>query len=287
MIVCESVVKIYKAHELEVFALQGLDLTVEKGELMAIIGSSGSGKSTLLNLLGGLERPSAGSLLVDGQDLLRMTEKQLKLYKRLTVGFVWQNQGRNLIPYLTAQQNVEVPMLLKGRAQSKKAKELLGMVGLGHRLNSRLDQLSGGEQQRVAIAISLANDPPLLLADEPTGSVDSKTGDQLLDFFREINETLNTTIVIVTHDTQLTKKVDRVVSIRDGKTSSEMFRIQPHKQGISIDDQTHMEYTVVDRAGRLQIPEELLHTLGLQADAQNRVQIEEEDGRIIIKPRDY
>ena len=293
MIVCESVVKIYKAHELEVFALQGLDLTIEKGELMAIIGSSGSGKSTLLNLLGGLERPSAGSLLVDGQNLLRMTEKQLKMYKRLTVGFVWQNQGRNLIPYLTAQQNVEVPMLLKGRAQSKKAKELLGMVGLGHRVNSRLDQLSGGEQQRVAIAISLANDPPLLLADEPTGSVDSKTGDQLLNFFREINETLNTTIVIVTHDTQLTEKVDRVVSIRDGKTSSEMFRMQPHelekqmKQGIPIDDQTHMEYTVVDRAGRLQIPEELLHTLGLHDDAQNRVQIEEEDGRIIIKPRDY
>ncbi|WP_078556548.1 ATP-binding cassette domain-containing protein [Bacillus alkalicellulosilyticus] len=290
MIVCDNVVKIYKAHELEVFALQGLDLTIEKGELMAIIGSSGSGKSTLLNLLGGLERPSAGSLLVDGKNLLRMTEKELKLYKRLTVGFVWQNQGRNLIPYLTAQQNVELPMLIKGRAQSQKAKDLLKMVGLGHRLHNRLDQLSGGEQQRVAIAIALANDPPLLLADEPTGSVDSKTGDQLLNVFREINETLNTTIVIVTHDTQLMKKVDRVVSIRDGKTSSEMFRMQPHeleeqmREGM-FTEETHMEYTVVDRAGRLQIPEQLLQTLGLQEDAQNRVQIEEEDGRIIIKPQ--
>ncbi|WP_226671349.1 ABC transporter ATP-binding protein [Metabacillus litoralis] len=291
MIVCENVVKIYKADELEVFALQGLDLTIEKGEIMAIIGSSGSGKSTLLNLLGGLERPSAGSLLVDGKNLLRMTKKELTMYKRLTVGFVWQNQAKNLIPYLTAQQNVEVPMLLKGRAQSHKAKELLNMVGLGHRLNNRLDQLSGGEQQRVAIAIALANDPPLLLADEPTGSVDTKTGDQLLNVFREINKKLNTTIVIVTHDTQLTKKVDRVVSIRDGKTSTEMFRIQPEeiedqmKQGEPTEDETHKEYTVIDQAGRLQIPEGLLHILNLQDNTKNLVQIEEENGQIVIKPQ--
>lgn len=290
MIVCESVVKIYKVHDLEVFALQGLDLTIEKGELMAIIGSSGSGKSTLLNLLGGLERPSAGSLLVDGNNLLRMTEKQLKMYKRLTVGFVWQNQGRNLIPYLTAQENVEIPMLLQGRKKSQKARQLLEMVGLGHRLNNRLNQLSGGEQQRVAIAIALANEPPLLLADEPTGSVDSKTGDQLLNVFREIKETLNTTIVIVTHDTELTKKVDRVVNIRDGKISSEMFRMQPHEieqlmmQGIQ-EENTHLEYTVVDRTGRLQIPEELLHTLNLGDNKQSRVQVVEEDGQLIIKPQ--
>ncbi|WP_184251165.1 ABC transporter ATP-binding protein [Gracilibacillus halotolerans] len=290
MIICESVVKIYKAHDLEVFALQGLDLTIEKGELMAIIGSSGSGKSTLLNLLGGLERPSAGSLLVDGNNLLRMTEKQLKMYKRLTVGFVWQNQGRNLIPYLTAQENVEIPMLLQGRKKSQKARQLLEMVGLGHRLKNRLNQLSGGEQQRVAIAIALANEPPLLLADEPTGSVDSKTGDQLLNVFREINETLNTTIVIVTHDTELTKKVDRVVNIRDGKISSEMFRMQPHEleelmmQGIQ-EENTHLEYTVVDRTGRLQIPEELLHTLNLGDNKQSRVQVVEEDGQLIIKPQ--
>lgn len=290
MVICESVVKIYKAHDLEVFALQGLDLTIEKGELMAIIGSSGSGKSTLLNLLGGLERPSAGSLLVDGNNLLRMTEKQLKMYKRMTVGFVWQNQARNLIPYLTAQENVEIPMLLQGRKKSQKAKQLLEMVGLGHRLNNRLNQLSGGEQQRVAIAIALANEPPLLLADEPTGSVDSKTGDQLLNVFREINEELNTTIVIVTHDNELTRKVDRVVNIRDGKISSEMFRMQPHEleeqmlQGIQEED-THLEYTVVDRTGRLQIPEELLHTLNLGDNKQSRVQVVEENGQLIIKPQ--
>lgn len=290
MVVCENIVKIYKAHELEVFALQGLDLTIEKGEMMAIVGSSGSGKSTLLNMLGGLERPSAGSLYVDEQDLLNMTQKQLKFYKRLTVGFIWQNQVRNLIPYLTAQQNVEVPILLKGRYKSKKAKELLEMVGLGHRLGNRLEELSGGEQQRVAIAIGLANDPSLLLADEPTGSVDSKTGEELLDVFRAINEQLHTTIVIVTHDPQLAEQVDRVVSIRDGRISSEMFRKSPHdlenamKHGAEMAQGTHMEYTVVDRRGRLQIPEDLLPVLGVEDDTHSRVQIEQEDGRIIIQP---
>lgn len=290
MVACENIVKIYKAHELEVFALQGLDLMIEKGELMAIVGSSGSGKSTLLNILGGLERPSAGSLYVDEQNLLNMSEKQLKFYKRLTVGFIWQNQVRNLIPYLTAKQNVEVPMLLKGRYKSKKAVELLEMVGLGHRLDNRLAELSGGEQQRVAIAIGLANDPPLLLADEPTGSVDSKTGEQLLDVFRRINETLHTTIIIVTHDTQLAQQVDRVVSIRDGKMSSEMFRRAPHeledamRQGAEMAQDTHLEYTVVDSRGRLQIPEDVLPELGLEEDTHSRVQIEKEDGRIIIQP---
>lgn len=290
MIVCENIVKIYKAHELEVFALQGLDLTIEKGELMAIVGSSGSGKSTLLNILGGLERPSAGSLYVDGQNLLNMTEKQLKFYKRLTVGFIWQNQVRNLIPYLTAEQNVEVPMLLNRRHKTKKARELLELVGLGHRLDNRLDELSGGEQQRVAIAIGLANEPSLLLADEPTGSVDSKTGEDLLNVFREVNETLHTTIVIVTHDPQLSQQVDRVVSIRDGKISSEMYRRKPDeledamREGAELMEGTHSEYTVVDRSGRLQIPEDLLLELGLEDNTQSLVQIEKEDGRIVIQP---
>lgn len=290
MVVCENVVKIYKARDLEVFALQGLDIAIKKGELMAFVGSSGSGKSTLLNMLGGLDRPSAGTLYVNDKNLLNMTPKQLKFYKRLTVGFIWQNQARNLIPYLTAQQNVEVPMLIKGRYKAEKAKKLLELVGLSRRLDNRLDELSGGEQQRVAIAIGLANDPPLLLADEPTGSVDSKTGEELLNVFRTINETLNTTIIIVTHDPQLSEQVDRVVSIRDGKISSEMFRQNPQdledamRQGAELAEKTHLEYTVVDRWGRLQVPEDLLTELGLKEDTQNLVQIEKEDERIIIRP---
>ena len=176
MIRCENLVKIYKTDEIEVVALQGLDLDVERGELMAIVGNSGSGKSTLLNMLGGLDKPSAGSLFVDGKNLLKFSDKDYMEYKRNTVGFVWQNNARNLVPYLTAAQNVELPMLLKSqRRRRERALELLDKVGLSHRRNSRLDQMSGGEQQRVAIAIALANNPRLLLADEPTGSVDTRS----------------------------------------------------------------------------------------------------------------
>ncbi len=225
MINCQNLMKIYKIDDdHEVIALQGLDLQVEKGEMMGIIGSSGSGKSTLLNMLGGLDRPTAGKLLVDGKDLLRLSDKELVKYKLDTVGFVWQNNARNLIPYLSAIENVEMPMLIRGRHKRSRAKELLEMVGMGHRLNSKLNALSGGEQQRVAIAISLANDPSLVLADEPTGSVDVRTADIILDVLRNLNRELGVTIVIVTHDTQLTRKMDRVVAIRDGKTSSEILR---------------------------------------------------------------
>ena len=187
MIECDSLVKIYKTKDIEVLALQGLDLTVKRGELMAIIGNSGSGKSTFLNMIGGLDRPSAGKLYVDGKNLFQMTENELVKYKRSTVGFVWQNNARNLLPYLTAWENVMTPMLFveeKEKAVSeeekkKRALELLELVGLGHRKDSKLNQLSGGEQQRVAIAIALANNPKLLLADEPTGAVDRKTADDI------------------------------------------------------------------------------------------------------------
>ena len=225
MVQAENLVKIYKSRDVEVMALQGLDLTVERGELMGIVGASGSGKSTLLNMLGGLDRPSAGSLYVDGVDMLKFTEKDFIEYKRKTVGFVWQNNARNLIPYLTAKQNVEMPMLLSGfSGRSQRADELLDMVGLSHRKNSRLDQMSGGEQQRVAIAIALSNNPKLLLADEPTGSVDTATSKLILDVFRELNRAMGVTIIIVTHDTKLSAQIDRVVAIQDGKTSTELVR---------------------------------------------------------------
>ncbi len=289
MITCENLVKIYKIDdEMEVMALQGLDLEVEKGEVMGIIGNSGSGKSTLLNMLGGLDRPTAGKLIVDGKDLLRLSDKELVKYKLETVGFIWQNNARNLIPYLTAVENVELPMLLKGRYKRERAMELLKMVELDHRMNSKLDKLSGGEQQRVAIAISLANNPSLLLADEPTGSVDTKTADIILDLFRKLNRELGITIVIVTHDTQLTQKMDRVVSIRDGKTSSEFLRRSFYTSDVDIDfqekdtgDDTHVELAVVDKTGRIQLPREYLDSIGLTSDS-NKLEVILEEGKIII-----
>lgn len=286
MIECDNLVKIYKTKDLEVLALQGLDLQVERKELMAIIGNSGSGKSTFLNMIGGLDRPSAGRLYVDGKNLFRMTEKQLVEYKKNTVGFVWQNNARNLLPYLTAMENVMTPMMFSRESAGKeRALELLELVGMGHRKNSRLSQLSGGEQQRVAIAIALANNPKLLLADEPTGSVDRNTADYILDMFRELNGQLGVTIVIVTHDKTLAKKVNRVVSIRDGKTSSERIIKEDYinkLKDMSLDwgsIETQEEYAVLDRAGRLQIPKELLNEIGVDG---NKVKLEVRDGKIVI-----
>ena len=294
MIECDSLVKIYKTKDIEVLALQGLDLTVRRGELMAIIGNSGSGKSTFLNMIGGLDRPSAGKLYVDGKNLFQMSEQELVEYKRSTVGFVWQNNARNLLPYLTAWENVMTPMLFveeKGKAlteeeKKKRALELLELVGLAHRKNSKLNQLSGGEQQRVAIAIALANNPRLLLADEPTGAVDRKTADDILEMFRKLNEELGLTIVIVTHDKELAKKVNRVISIRDGKTSSERIMKNDYKERmehLDIDwreEETQEEYAVLDRAGRVQIPSELLEEMGMDG---NKVKLELVDGKIIIE----
>ena len=286
IIICENLVKIYKTKDLEVLALQGLELNIAAGELMAIIGNSGSGKSTFLNMVGGLDRPSAGKLTVDGKNLFKLNEKELVEYKRNTVGFVWQNNARNLLPYLSACQNVQMPMRFTGgkneRQRRERALELLEMVGMGHKKDSRLNQLSGGEQQRIAIAIALANDPRILLADEPTGSVDTKTGNYILDVFRDLNKNLGLTIVIVTHDRMLSKKVSRVVAIRDGKTSSEMIVKQSYADrldSIGMFEEAHDEYAVLDKAGRVQIPREFLESLGVSG---NKVRMEIEDGKVVI-----
>lgn len=291
MIECDGLVKIYKTKDIEVLALQGLDLTVHRGELMAIIGNSGSGKSTFLNMIGGLDRPSAGKLYVDGKNLFQMTEDELVEYKKSTVGFVWQNNARNLLPYLTAWENVMTPMLFEKSSVSegekkKRAEDLLALVGLSERKDNKLSQLSGGEQQRVAIAIALANNPKLLLADEPTGAVDRKTADDILDMFRRLNEELGLTIVIVTHDKELASKVNRVISIRDGKTSSERIMKSEYKkrlEDISIDwddEVVQEEFAVLDRAGRIQIPAELLQEMGMEG---NKVKLELVDGKIVIE----
>ena len=226
-ILCENLVKIYKLSGLEVVALQGLNLAVQPGELMGIVGASGSGKSTLLNILGGLDRPSAGRVTINGRDLLKASASSLDEYRRTEVGFVWQQTARNLIPYLSAQANVELPMTIEGvGAREKRAwsRELLETVGLWEHRKHRLAQLSGGQQQRVAIAVALANRPKLLLGDEPTGEVDSGTAQEILALFRQMNEQYGLTTIIVTHDPQVARAVDRVVTIRDGSTSSETVR---------------------------------------------------------------
>jgi ABC-type lipoprotein export system ATPase subunit len=298
MIRCENLVKIYKTSEVEVVALQGLDLTVKRGELMAIVGNSGSGKSTLLNMLGGLDRPSAGQLFVDGKNLLKFTDKDYVEYKRSTVGFVWQNNARNLVPYLTAVQNVELPMLLQGtKKRRERALMLLDKVGLLKRKNSRLDQMSGGEQQRVAIAIALANNPRLLLADEPTGSVDTKTSNVILDIFKELNRNDGLTIVIVTHDVKLARHIDRVVAIRDGRTSSEIVRRRSYREDLeelgrsreaetveqeNEEDFTHEELVVLDRSGRLQLPKDYMDSMGLKGGDRVKVELDENEKKLYL-----
>jgi ABC-type lipoprotein export system ATPase subunit len=278
---CEDLFKIYKTGELEVVALRGLDLKVRHGELMAIVGASGSGKSTLLNILAGLDQPSAGRAFVGGRDLLTMTTGEMVTYRRKQVGFVWQQTGRNLVPYLTAQQNVEVPLILDGVAADaarERARELLTTVRLEHRLSHKPEQLSGGEQQRVSIAVALANNPPLLLADEPTGELDSVAAETIYEVFRDLNRHYQVTIIIVTHDPDIAARVDRVVAIRDGRTSTEIFRRVRVEAGRP--EVIHDEYVLVDAAGRLQIPREFLERLSIR----ERAKLVLGDGRVEILP---
>jgi ABC-type lipoprotein export system ATPase subunit len=290
-ILCDNLVKIYKTSNLEVVALQGLDLTVTRGELLGIVGASGSGKTTLMNILGGLERPSAGRVWVDGQNLLKLSDANLDRYRSTKVGFIWQQSARNLVPYLTALQNVELPIILAGRSgrgRRKRAESLLDLVGLLDRRHHYLHQLSGGEQQRVAIAVAVANDPKLLLGDEPTGEVDSTTALTLYQVFRDLNRSLGLTTVIVSHDTEIAYRVDRVVAIRDGKTSTETTRrnhtdseapAESAADGASDSGAKFDELVVLDSAGRLQLPKEYLEHLNIKG----RARVELGEDAILIK----
>ena len=285
IIECENLVKIYKVADLEVFALQGLELKVKKGEMVGIIGSSGSGKSTLLNILGGLDTPTGGRVFVNGWNINKMSYRDKILYKRDTIGFVWQNPSRNLVPYLTALENVQLPMILKGRGLDRKwARELLEAVGLTDWMHHKPMQMSGGQQQRVAIAVALANRPAILLADEPTGALDSKTGAEIFQVFKRVSREYGTTVIVVTHDRSLAGAVDRAVEIRDGKISTETVR------NIELDydnaefltdnvEETHSKYVVVDSAGRLQIPEDYLKELGIK----DKAVLELEGNKVVIK----
>ena len=288
IIECDNLVKIYKTEDIEVMALQGLDARVEAGELVAIIGNSGSGKSTFLNMIGGLDRPTAGRLYVDGKDLFKLSEAELVAYKRSTVGFVWQNNARNLISYLPAWQNVQMPMLFSpeggsGEQQKERAMYLLELVGMAHRADRRLRELSGGEQQRVAIAIALANNPKLLLADEPTGSVDPQTAQYIFEAFQRLNRQTGLTIVIVTHDMSVASKVNRVMTIRDGKISAEHVLRESYREKLMeaslSDNLSHEEFAVLDRSGRVQLTPEFLSAAGITG---KRVKMTLDQEKIVI-----
>ncbi len=282
LIVCDNLVKIYKVADLEVVALQGLDLLVEPGEFIALVGASGSGKSTLMNILAGLDIPSAGRAVVAGHDLGDMGRRARTNYRRQVIGFVWQQTARNLLAYLTARQNVELPMLLNGVGKAERearAADLLERVGLGGRGDHRPEALSGGEQQRVAIAVALANDPAVLFADEPTGELDTGTAREVFELLRTFNQELGLTIVVVTHDPLVSEQVSRTIAIRDGRTSTETLR----RRAVTDEGDHHViseEYAVLDRAGRLQLPRAYVEALGLD----RRVRLALEPDHITIRP---
>ncbi len=279
---CEGLVKIYKTADLEVVALQGLDLEVEQGDMVAVVGASGSGKSTLLNILAGLDLPSAGKAMVAGHDLLGMRSRERTMYRRTAVGFVWQQTARNLLPYLTAARNIELPLALAGasrRNRRARVAELLEMMGLSDRADHYPRQLSGGQQQRVAIAVALANRPLVILADEPTGELDTATSAEVLAALRHVNEETGVTGFIVTHDPVVSESVARTVRIRDGRISTETLRraAYTHLEGHHV---VAEEFAVLDRAGRLQLPVDYVEALRLS----KRVRLVLEDDHVEIWP---
>ena len=282
LIVCDRVVRIYAGDGIEVQALQGLDLLVAKGELTAIIGVSGSGKSTLLNILAGLDRPTAGTVRVDGHDLGSLRGRERLAYRRGVVGFIWQQTSRNLLPYLTGLQNVLLPMQLAGvrrRDRERRAGELLDALGVANCAQRVPDQMSGGQQQRTAIATALANRPRVLLADEPTGELDTASANDVFTALQTANTELDATILVVTHDPAVSAQVRRTVAIRDGRTSSETLR---HDEGDESGDAARgtVEYAVLDRAGRVQLPREMTGRLRMR----DRVRLQEQPDHIGVWP---
>jgi ABC-type lipoprotein export system ATPase subunit len=280
LVVCDNLVRIYQTESVEVQALQGLDLLVHDGEMVAIVGASGSGKSTLLQVLAGVDAPTAGRARVAGHDLLTLSWSERVHYRRHVVGFVRQQTARNLVPYLTASEVVDLPMSIAGRPRAdrrRRTAELLEAVGVAHCADRRPDQLSGGEQQRVAICVALANEPRVLLADEPTGELDSETAQEVFAALRTANRDLGATVVIVTHDNAVSGQVARTVAIRDGRTSSEVLR--SHDDLAAGAHMVGEEYAVMDRAGRVQVPREFREALALT----RRVRLALQDDHVEIR----
>jgi putative ABC transport system ATP-binding protein len=269
---CRSLVHIYKTADLEVFALQGLDMSVEEGEVVAIVGASGSGKTTLMNVLAAVDKPSAGQAVVAGCDLGSLSDRSRDVYRRDVIGYVWQNSTLNLTPDLTASENLQLPQMLARRSRKERrerASELLETLDLTE-LRDRLPaQLSGGEQQRLALGVAIANRPKVLLADEPTAELDRTSARRMLEDLGRLRDRDGTTIIMVTHDHEVERHVDRVLRIRDGRTSTET------RAGTG-------ELLILDPAGRLQLP----RSVRQEANLGSRVRVRAENGRVIIERAD-
>ena len=287
MLELKNICKTYTQGKLEVPVLKEISLSVEEGEYVAIMGPSGSGKTTLMNIIGCLDSPTSGEYLLEGEDIAQNSDSKLSDVRLKSIGFVFQSFY--LLSRQSALENVALPLLYAGVRRKERleiARKALERVGLGDRVQFKPTQLSGGQCQRVAIARAIVNNPKILLADEPTGSVDVKTGSYILDAFRKLNQEKGLTVVIVTHDRLLSKKVNRVVAIRDGKTSSEMIVKQSYADKLSSlnlfeeEVQAHEEFAVLDKAGRVQIPREMLEQLGV---AGNKVKMEYANGKIMIE----
>ncbi len=256
---CRRVIKIHKQGNLEVVALNGLDFAMGRGEFISVVGKSGSGKSTLLRILAGLDRPSAGRVEVTGVSLTDISERDLTIHYRRRVGFLWQDFTRNLLPYLKAIHNVELPMLLAGiptRQRRRRAQQLLEATGLQNQAFAMIRTMSGGQQQRLALCVALAGDPELLLADEPTGELDTVTSLDIYDLLRGLNRE-GLSILVVTHDVALARRTDRVVRLTDGRLAAE---------GSGDDYQV-----TVDPSGGVALPRDLLLAAGIEREATARL----------------
>lgn len=269
---CQNLIKIHKQGNLEVVALQGLDLVMEQGEFISIVGASGAGKSTLLTILAGFEKPSAGKAVVAERDLTEIKAKDLTRYYRRDVGFVWQDFTRNLLPYLNAIQNVELPLLLGGIGRSKRrdrAMALLEAVGLRGKAHAAVHTMSGGEQQRLALCVALAPGPKLLLADELTGELDTETSLEIFELLRQLSHEGGLSVLVVTHDVAIANRSDRVVRIADGRiaTQSRLGAI---------------EHVSVDNRGMVQIPRDMM----IEAGIEDSVRVKVVPEGLLLQPED-
>ena len=280
----KGIYKEYQQGKMKVPVLKDVNFSMEEGEYVAIMGPSGSGKTTLMNIIGCLDKQTSGTFFLDGQDIMSCSENDMSDIRLNKIGFVFQSF--HLLPKQSALANVEMPLnyaRVPKKERRERALKALERVGLADRVDFKPNQLSGGQMQRVAIARAIVNNPKLLLADEPTGAVDTKTANQIFELFHKLNEEFKITIIIVTHDMALADKVERTVLISDGKISTEKIRkvsLEELQRLASAAEFTHEEYSVLDKAHRLQLTEEMLEEAGIDS---NKVRIKVQDGKILIQ----